>query len=386
MLQKNSTKKLQAAQPAAQKPWKVPYLDMRLGYSQQREAILARINDVCSDARFILRQEVEEFEQRAAKFLGVKYAIGVGNGSDAIYFGLKAAGIAPGDEVITVAHTFVATLAAIDRCGATPVLVDIGPDFNMDPEEVAKKITTKTRGIVPVHLNGRCCNMEPIMKLAKDNGLVVVEDAAQGFGAKLNGVNAGGFGIAGAFSFHPMKVLACLGDGGLVTTNDEEVAKQIALLRNHGQENKTNLKQYGYNSRLDNLQAAILLERLTGLETALARRREVAGVYHEAFKDLAGLVCPLPPDSGPYHDIYSSYVLCHQDRDSLAAHLQQKGVEVFSHWSPPLHQQSGLNLTPVSLPMTEQLSAQVISLPVFPEITDEQVEYVIEAVSDFCGR
>ncbi|MBF0422992.1 MAG: DegT/DnrJ/EryC1/StrS family aminotransferase, partial [Magnetococcales bacterium] len=273
-------------------------MDMRLAYSRQREAILARVDAVCADARLILRQEVEEFEAKAAAFLGVKHAIGVGNGSDAIYFGLKVAGIGPGDEVITVAHTFVATLAAIDRCGATPVLVDIGPDFNMDPAAVAKALTHKTRGIVPVHLNGRCCAMEPLLQLAREHQLVVVEDAAQSFGAKLNGIHAGAFGACGAFSFHPMKVLACCGDGGLVTTNDDGMVQEIRLLRNHGQREKTHVVHYGYNSRLDNLQAAILLERLQLLESFLQRRRQVAQMYETGLQEAGSVRRPPPPRLG----------------------------------------------------------------------------------------
>ncbi|MBF0383325.1 MAG: DegT/DnrJ/EryC1/StrS family aminotransferase [Magnetococcales bacterium] len=373
-----------AQQHQSEKKIKVPYIDMPLAYQLQREAILARVDDILSGAKLILRQETQELEEKAAKFLGVKYAVGVGNGSDAIYFALKAAGINTGDEVITVAHTFVATLAAIKRCGAKPVLVDIGPDFNMDPALIEKSITSKTRGIMPVHLNGRCCDMTAIDKIAKKHDLVIVEDAAQAFGASLNGVYAGGFGAAGAFSFHPMKVLACSGDGGLVTTDDEDIAQQIKLLRNHGQDNNKNLIQYGYNSRLDNLQAAILLERLQHLDKALLRRREVASMYDEGFSGVTAINSPPPPGSGPYHDIFSSYVICHDNRDELAAHLTKNDIMTFSHWSPPVHKQEGLKVEPVELPVTEDLSNRVLSLPIYPEISNQQVEYVIAKVTEFC--
>ncbi|MEO5377438.1 MAG: DegT/DnrJ/EryC1/StrS family aminotransferase [Magnetococcus sp. DMHC-6] len=365
--------------------WQVPYIDMRLAFQQHRHALLARMEDVCADARLILRDEVEELEKKSADFLGVDHAIGVGNGSDAIYFALQAAGIGPADEVITVAHTFVATLAAIHRCGATPILVDIDQNFTMDPNQLEKAITPQTRGIIPVHLNGRCCPMTPILKIAQQHNLVVIEDAAQAFGACYEGRHAGSFGLAGAFSFHPMKVLACCGDGGLVTTNDPHIARQIRLLRNHGLENKTHLIQYGYNSRLDTLQAAILLERFDHLPFFLERRRHIARCYCAGLQNITAIRLPPSPEekNTPYWDIFNSYVIRYPERDRLANHLRRQGVETMAHWWPPLHQQAALPFKNIQLPQTERIAKEVLSLPIYPEMTDSQVDHVIAALQNF---
>ncbi|HIJ84989.1 MAG TPA: DegT/DnrJ/EryC1/StrS family aminotransferase, partial [Magnetococcales bacterium] len=355
--------------------------DLRLAWSREKVDLLGIVDDVCADARFILRQEVEALEQRAAQRLGVKHAIAVGNGTDAITLGLRVAGVKPGDEVITVAHTFVATIASIVQCGATPILVDIGSDFLMDPGLLEAAITPRTKVVVPVHLNGRCCAMETIGAIANRYGLQIVEDAAQAFGSTLDGKYAGSFGLAGAFSFHPMKVLSCCGDGGLVTTQNDEIAETVKRLRNHGQRNKTEIVHFGVNSRLDNLQAAILLYRLRKLDSILARRRSIALRYHAAFASCGNIILPPHPGNpGDRHqDVVSGFVIRSPDRDALQRHLAGQGIETFAHWWPALHRRDNLHLD-FSLPVTESVSNQVLSLPVFPEMTDEQVDWVIRSV------
>ncbi|MBF0108094.1 MAG: DegT/DnrJ/EryC1/StrS family aminotransferase [Magnetococcales bacterium] len=364
--------------------WKVPFIDLRATWAREREDLLGIMDEVAGDARFILRQEVEELEQRSASFLDVPHAVGVGNGTDAITLGLRIAGIGAGDEVITVAHTFVATVASIVHCGATPVLVDIGEDFLMNPDLLERAITRRTRAIIPVHMNGRCCDMPRILDVAQRHGLLVIEDAAQAFGATLNGIHAGAFGIAAAFSFHPMKVLSCCGDGGLLTVRDAAMAEHARRLRHHGQRNKTEIVHFGFNSRLDNLQAAILLYRLRKLETTLAQRRSIAQKYHTGLANHDKIKLPphfgLPGDS--HQDIVSGFVLRLSKRDDLKRHLAERGIETFAHWSPPMHHWEGLHLK-ASLPVTERISSEVLSLPVFPEMTDDQVDWVIGSILSF---
>lgn len=364
--------------------WRVPFINLRATWVQEREDLLSIMDEVAGDARFILRQEVEELEHQTASFLKVPHAVAVGNGTDAITLGLRIAGIQAGDEVITVAHTFVATVGSIVHCGATPVLVDIGEDFLMDPDLLERAITRRTRAIIPVHLNGRCCDMPRILDIAQHHGLQVIEDAAQAFGATRDGTHAGAFGIAAAFSFHPMKVLSCCGDGGLLTTRDEAMAEHARRLRHHGQHNKTEIVHFGFNSRLDNLQAAILLYRLRKLESVLARRRSIAQKYHTGLADCGKITLPphfgLPGD--PHQDIVSGFVLRSADRDNLKHHLAEQGIETFAHWWPAMHRWKGLQLD-VSLPVTERISSEVLSLPVFPEMTDDQVDWVIQSILTF---
>jgi dTDP-4-amino-4,6-dideoxygalactose transaminase len=367
----------------SQPTWTVPYVDLRKEFALHKEGYLRRLVDVGSDARYILRQEVEEFEGWAATFLGVKHAIGVASGSDALLLALHAMGIGRGDEVVTVAHTFVATIAAVDLVGATPVLVDVTDEFNMDPAALARAVTPRTKAVIPVHMNGRCCEMDPIRDLCESRGIAIIEDAAQSFGARYKGTRAGAFGKASAFSFHPMKVLHCFGDGGLLCTNDDDLAARFLLLRNHGQRTKTELVCFGYNSRLDNLQAAFLLENVKKLDADIARRREIAMAYHRAFSPLHGLRLPSPPDSRDFHDVYASYVVQTDRRDDLKAGLLSAGIEVFVHWDPPVHHHVPLGLRHFALPNNERLSRESLSLPIFPEMSESQLKHVIEHVRRF---
>jgi len=365
--------------------YKVPFVNYPEHYRRMWNEVTGAISEALSKGDLLLRGQLKQFENDIASFIGVKYAVGLNSGTDAMFLSLKAAGIGLGDEVITVAHTFVATISAIVYCGAKPILVDVGEDMNMDLEQVEQKICPKTKAILPVDLNGRLCNMGKLMKMADEHNLRIIEDAAQALGASFNGKKAGSFGLAGCFSLYPAKILGAAGDGGFATTNDEEMNEKIRLLRDHGQDRKTGkILFYGFNSRLDNIQAAILNVKLKYLPRWIERRREIAKSYHEGLSDLDEVKLPPPPTTtGPYYDVYQNYVIRVKDRDELVKFLEKNGVETMVSWRIPNHLQPSLNLKHFSLPNTEKLSCEVLSLPTYPELTDEQVHYVIDVIHDF---
>lgn len=375
---------------------KVPFVNYGLQYKNLKEEIDAAIQDVLQRGDLILRKDVEKFEKDLADFVGVKYAIGLNSGTDALFLSLKAAGIGKGDEVITVSHSFIASITAIVQSGATPILVDVGEDFLMDMEKVEEVITSKTKAVIPVHLNGRVCNMEKLMALAQKHNLIVIEDAAQSLGAIFNGKKAGSFGLTGCFSFYPAKVLGCFGDGGAVTTNDLEIAEKNRVLRDHGQKTKTEIICYGWNSRLDNLQAVILNVKFEYLLEWVKGRRKIAKIYNDGLSDIPGVKLPPSPDSDSKHfDVYQNYVLRVltpnfgsdgkvEKRDELFEYLKEKGVETLIKDPVPNHWQKGLGLSYFKLPYTEKLAKEVISLPMYPELTEEQVKYTVNSIRNFC--
>lgn len=365
--------------------YKVPFVDLPAHYRRLEGEILATVKVILAKGDLILRDQLRQFETNMASFLGVDYAVGVNSGTDALLLSLRAAGLGPGNEVITVAHTFVATVAAIVHCGATPVLVDVGEDFNMDSELLEQAISPQTRAILPVHLNGRLCDMEKLMATAQKHNLLVIEDAAQALGASFDGKKAGSFGLAGCFSFYPMKILGATGDGGLVATSDRRLAEKIRLLRDHGQQRATgDLLCFGFNSRLDNLQAAILDVKLKYLPSWIERRRELAKLYHQGLSDLSYLQLPPPLQSpGRFFDVFQNYVVQAQERDRLVKHLKECGIEVMISWPKPMHLQEALGLRHFHLPETEKISKEVVSLPLNTEISNEQVEFVIDSIRDF---
>jgi dTDP-4-amino-4,6-dideoxygalactose transaminase len=315
--------------------------------------------------------------------VGTKYAIGVNTGTDALYLSARALGFGPGDEVITVAHTFVATVGAIVQCGATPVLVDVTDDFNIDVNQIEAAITSKTKGIIPVHLNGHACNMDKIMEMAQRHRLKVLEDAAQTLGAKFKGRRCASFGDTGIFSFYPAKVLGTAGDGGMVCTNDDGLARKIKAFRDNGRVESVDVVEcFGWCTRLDNLHAALLNMKFNYFEQWVKRRREVAKMYDEGLSDIPEVIRP-PISNSDYFDVYQNYVIRTEHRDKLITHLQISGVEVLVSWRVPMHKQKALGLDYYNLPMTERISAEVISLPMYPELTDEEVEFVMEAVKNF---
>ena len=364
--------------------YKVPFVGYKLQYNNLKEEINGAIQRVLERGDLILRADVEKFEKDLADFVGTKYAVALNSGTDALFLSLKAAGIGKGHEVITVSHTFIASIIAIVQSGAVPVLVEVGEDFLMDIEKVKEAITQKTKAIMPVHLNGRICDMKKLMDIAEKHNLIVLEDVAQALGAEFNGKKAGSFGLTGCFSFYPAKVLGCFGDGGAITTNDSEVAEKIRLLRDHGQKTKTEIICYGWNSRLDNLQAAILNVKSKYLPERIKRRREIAETYNQNLSGIAGVKLPPSPDSNSEHfDVYQNYVLRVEKRDELFKYLKEKGVETLVKDPIPNHWQKGLSLSHFKLPYTEQLAKEVISLPMYPELTEEQIEYTINSIRNF---
>lgn len=363
--------------------YKVPFVNYSLQYKNLEKAIDSAIKKVLSEGQLILREEVERFEKQLAEFLGVKYVVALNSGTDALIFALKSAGVGEGDEVITVSHTFFASIEAIIHNGAKPLLVEVREDFLIDPNQIEEKITKNTKAIIPVHYNGRACNMDKIMEIANKHNLLVIEDSAQALGAMYNNKKAGSFGIAGCFSFYPAKILGTAGDGGAVCTNDVQIAEKARLLRGHGIKGKTEIVLYGFTSRLDNLQAAILNVKLPYLDSWIRRRREIAKRYQEGLGDLKEVKTPPPPEEAPNFDVYQNYVLKAKKRDELYNYLKEQGVETLIKDPVANHKHKGLGLEHFSLPYTEQLANEVISLPMYPELTDEQADYVIKTVKDF---
>jgi len=367
--------------------YKVPFVNIPKQYRDMKEEILKTLDDVLLRGDLILRKDVKEFEKNIADFVGTKYAIGLNSGTDALFLPLKAAGIGPGDEVVTVSHTFVASISVIVQAGAKPILIDVKEDFTIDTDKLEEVITKKTKAIIPVHLNGRCCEMDKIMEFAEKHNLIVIEDAAQALGAKFKNKMAGSFGLAGGFSLYPFKVLGCFGDGGIITTDDEKLAEKVKLLRDHGQKTKTEIVCFGWNSRLDNLQAAILNLKFKYLPKWINRRREIAEIYNKGLDRTSGAELPPAPNFDErYFDVYQNYVLRAQKRDGLFNFLKENGVETLIKDPIPNHWHKGLGLSNFHLPYTEKLAKEVISLPMYPELTNQQVEYVIGCVKKFYKR
>jgi len=363
--------------------YKVRFVNYPRQYQQHKGEFDRVFEEIMSGGDFILRRHVEEFEKRIANYVGTKFAIGVNTGTDSLYLSARALGFGPGDEVITVAHTFVATVGAIVQCGATPVLVDITDDFNIDVKQIEAAITPKTKGIIPVHLNGHACNMDKVMDVAKEYDLKIIEDSAQALGAQFKGRRCSSFGDTGIFSFYPAKVLGTAGDGGMVCTNDDALARKIKAFRDNGRVETVDVVEcFGWCTRLDNLHAAILNMKFNYFDQWIKRRRAIAKLYDKGLSDIPEIVLP-PISKSDYFDVYQNYVIRTEQRDKLVAHLQRSGVEVLISWRVPMHHQKALGLTHFKLPMTERISAEVISLPMYPELTDEEVEFVIEAINNF---
>jgi len=362
---------------------KVPFVGYKLQYQNLKTEIDSAMQDVLARGDLIMRKDNDEFEAKLAEFVGTKYAIGLNSGTDALFLSLLALGIGKGDEVITVSHTFVASIAVIDQAGATPVLVEVGEDFEMDANKLEAVITEKTKAIIPVHYNGRMADMDKIMEIAKKHNLHVIEDAAQGLGSSLNGKKAGSIGITGCYSFYPAKILGCFGDGGALTTNDETIIEKIKLLRDHGQKTKTDLVCFGWNSRLDNLQAAVLNVKMKYLPGWLERRRAIAKIYNEGLAEVIQVKTPFGFETENRYDVFQNYVLRAERRDELYNFLKEHEIETLIKDPIANHMQPGLKLSHFELPFSVQLAKEVISLPMYPELTDEQISLVIEKVKEF---
>ena len=363
--------------------YRVPFVNYKRQYQQLKGEFDGVFEEVMSGGDFILRRHLEAFEKEIAAFVGTKHAIGVNTGTDALYLSAHALGFGYDDEVITVAHTFVSTVGAIVQCGATPILVDVRDDFNIDADRIEEAISTKTKGIIPVHLNGRACEMDKIMELSRKYDLKVIEDAAQALGASYKGKRCGSFGHTAIFSFYPAKMLGAAGDGGMICTDDDSLARKLRAFRDNGRiESVDTIECFGWCTRLDNLHAALLSMKFRYFDKWVKRRREIAEMYDSRLSGIEGLIPP-PFAYNDYFDVYQNYVIRCEDRNKLVEHLRNTGIEVLISWPNPMHKQKALALSHFSLPMTERISAQVVSLPIYPELTDDEVEYVINAVVDF---
>ncbi|OHD55390.1 MAG: transcriptional regulator [Spirochaetes bacterium GWF1_41_5] len=362
---------------------KVPLLDLNAQYQPVADQVLSAFKEVFDSKQFIGGKQIAELEQKIAAYCGTKEAVGVSSGTDAILAVLMALEIKPGDEVITTPFTFFATAGCIRRLGAKPVFVDIEPDtYNINPVLIEKKITSRTRAIIPVHIFGQCADMERILHIAEQHRLPVIEDAAQAIGAEYRGKKAGSMGLAGCFSFFPSKNLGACGDGGMITVNDSALAEKLRFFRNHGMNPKYYHQFTGGNFRLDTIQAAILLVKLPLLESWHAGRIKNAAFYNKA---LAGIVgTPQKKDYGRM--IYNQYTIECGKRDELKSHLTAKNIGCDIYYPVPLHLQecfSDLGYIPGDLPIAEKAARQVLSLPVYPELTDEQKEYVTAEIKNF---
>ncbi len=363
--------------------YKVPFVDAKQHYKNIKGEIDAAIEDCLTNGDLILRHQLKDFEKNLAEFVGCKYAVGVNSGYHALHLSLLAAGVKPGDEVITVAHTFVASVSAIVHCGAKPVLIEVGADYNMDPDLIEAAVTEKTTAIMPVHLNGRVCHMDRVMEIAEKHDLKVVEDAAQALGASFDGQRAGSFGTTGCFSFYPFKIMGCFGDGGAVTTNDEDVAIAVSRLRYNGEDRETGEYHYhGYTALLDNVQAAVLDVKLRHLMDWIEHRRHIASLYREGLEGIDDLVLPHFGEERHY-DNFQNYVVRTSRRDELRAHLEEQGVETLYHWPKPMWEHEALELENPGLPGTEAICREVVSLPMSAETTEEHVEVTVNAVRKF---
>jgi dTDP-4-amino-4,6-dideoxygalactose transaminase len=382
-----STTTLQSPPKGRIAPRSVPFFNYSAIFKKDEDQLVDIFKDVGRRGAFIMQQDLKAFEKNLAAFLGVKYAFGMADGTEAILIGLMAAGVKPGDEVILPSHTYIATAASVHFAGAKPVLADCGPDHMLDPESVRKLITKKTKAIVPVQLNGRTCNMDAIMEIAAQHDLVVVEDAAQGLGSKYKGRSAGTFGAAGTFSFYPAKVLGCLGDGGGIVTNDDKVAEQIQILRDHGRNEAGLVVSWGFNCRLDNLQAAILDYKLKGYPNEIKRRREIAAIYQARLGDMAELHLPPGPDTNPEHfDVYQNYEIEAERRDELKAYLEKNGVRAIPQWAgKAVHQFESLGFAERPS-YTEKMFTRCLMIPMNTTLENEDVEYVAQTIRDFYGK
>lgn len=367
----------------------VPFFDWA-GYYRERSGEFAAIMDeTASRGGFILQRDVEEFEQSLAQFVGVKHAIGLSDGTNAILLGLRASALPAGGEVIIPSHSFIAAAQSIHHAGLVNVPVELDEhDWLVDPPAIERAITPKTVAIMPVHVNGRACQMPAILDMAERHGLKVFEDSAQAAGAKVGGKPAGGIGQWGTYSFYPSKTLGCFGDAGALVTNDDEIAEKVRKMRNHGANRdkviNLSIDIWGTNCRLDNIQAAILNYKLTYYPQAIARRREIASQYHEAFSGIPALRLPPPPvDDGTYFDIYQNYELCTERRDALRKHLAENGVGTIVQWGGfGIHQLHGLGFSG-DLPRTDRFFRESLLLPMNHILTDDQVGRVIELVRAF---
>jgi len=375
---------------------KVNFVNYSRGYQAVREEVLNGIDEALSRGDVYLRGDVVELEERIKKKCKVKECITTNSCTDSLFLSLYALDLPPKSEVITVGHTYISTIAAIVHNNLSPKLVDIGQDHNMDTEKMRAAISKKTSAIIPVHLNGRMCEMDVIAEIAEEEGIAIVEDCAQSITAEYGGKKAGVWGETGCFSFYPAKVLGAYGDAGCITTNNVDLAERLYLLRDNGEKPKYRMSAqdllkreiglFGFNSVLDNIQAIILNIKIQKLEKAIGRRRAIAKRYCKEFKSV-DLILP-PIDGEKRYDVFQNYVVqCNgtKERDSLEMYLKKQGVETLVSWRIPNHKQKSLGIK-AQLPNTEKISSSVLSLPMYPELSDQEVDYVCEKVLEWSKK
>ena len=371
---------------------RVPLLDLKAQYETIRDEIRAAVDRVLESQHFILGPEVEALEREVAAYSQCRFGIGVSSGTDALLVALMAIGLKPGDEVITTPYTFFATAGSVSRLGGVPIFVDIQPGtFNIDPNEIESKLSPRTRAIIPVHLFGRVADMDAIMEIANRRGIRVIEDAAQAIGAEHKGRRAGSIGHLGCFSFYPTKNLGGIGEGGMVTTNDQDLAERLRLFRNHGFRSKYHSEVIGGNFRLDEIKAAVLRVKLKHLDKWTEGRRRNSGLYRKLFDTGWLSLHPelsLPADDSAGRHIYNQFVIRHKKRDGLMSHLKDKGIGFEVYYPEALHLQEcfkPLGGKPGDFPQSELAAVEALALPVYPELTEEMLSYVVSSVKEFGG-
>ncbi len=367
---------------------KVPFLDLKIQYKEIEQEVLPMVTDAMENASFIGGPQVSGFEEEFAGFCDSKFCIGVGSGTDALRFALMAVGISAGDEVITVPNTFIATTEAISQVGATPVFVDIYSDTgNIDVSLIEGKITEKTKAITPVHLYGQPADMDPILEVAKRHNLAVIEDACQAHGALYKNKKAGSMGVAGCFSFYPGKNLGAFGEAGAVVTQDDAIADKIRMIRDHGQEKKYFHQMEGYNGRLDSIQAGVLRIKLKRLGAWNRSRWQNAVYYNELLSEIPGVTIPVEADF--VLSVYHLYVILVNNRSELQKFLNEKGIATGLHYPMPLHLQKAyayLGFKEGAFPVTENVAERLLSLPMYPQLSKKQIEYVAESIKEFISH
>jgi dTDP-4-amino-4,6-dideoxygalactose transaminase len=362
----------------------VKYLDLIRQFDDP--SLMQEITSLFKKCDFILGDKVKEFEEAFAKYCDVKYAVGVNSGTDAILLALKVLNIGMGDEVITVPNSFIATAATIVLAGAKPVFVDVADDYNIHVKMIEKAITPKTRAIIPVHLTGNPADMDSIMEIAKKHGLYVIEDAAQSIGAVYKNKKVGGFGDFGAFSLHPLKNLNVAGDGGVITTNSEEMYKKLTIRRNHGLINRNECIVFSYNSRLDTIQAIIALYNLNNVESIQQARRKNAKVYDDLFSSFKPEWVRPPVCSPDTKPVYHTYVVQVERRGKLVEFLEKNGIETKIHYPIPIHYQKAaesLGYKKGDFPKTEEMADKILSLPIHQFLREEEIKYVVSKMKEF---
>lgn len=362
----------------------IPYVKVAGQHVPIKEELLQAVAKIIDRGDFVLGKEVEEFESRFAKLCGTRFAVGLNSGTDALILALKALGIGPGDEVITAPNSFVASASCICLVGATPVFADVREDMNIDPAKIEQAITPRTKAILPVHLTGRPADMNPILEIAKKHNLLVVEDAAQAVIAEYHGKRVGSFGNAGCFSLHPLKTLNACGDGGMLVTNDESMYEKVKLLRNLGLQTRDNCVVWSSNSRLDTIQAAMLLVKLNYLESWTEKRRTNAQYYMRALQNIPQI--KLPAEKQNERSVFHTFIIQTERRDELKKFLEERGIKTAIHYPKPIHFQSAaqkLGYAKGNFPVTESQAEKILSLPIYPELTPNDLETITNAIIEF---